>query len=106
VHIVTDSGSNYKKACNEIGNEYAHIVWTPCLARTVNLMKDIGERPKHQDMITQCKQISTWLHNHGQLNAMMRSAIGGKLVKCHATRFGTNYMFLDSIYRKRDGFLR
>jgi hypothetical protein len=70
------------------------------------MLKDIGERPKHQNMITQCKRISTWLHNHGQLNAMMRSAIGGELVKWNATRLGTNYMFLDSIYRKRDGFLR
>jgi hypothetical protein len=32
---------------------------------------------------------------------MMRKAIGGELVKWNATRFGTNYMFLDSMYRRR-----
>jgi len=37
---------------------------------------------------------------------MMRNAIGGELVKWNATRFGTNYMFLESIYRKRDRFMQ
>ena len=35
----------------------------------------------------------------------MRNAIGDELVKWNATRFGTNYIFLDSIYRKRDRFM-
>jgi hypothetical protein len=69
---------------------------------TVNLMlKDIGERAEHAGVISACKRISPWLHNHGQFNAMMRKAISGELVKWNATRFGTNYMFLDSMYRRR-----
>jgi hypothetical protein len=56
VHIVTDNGSNYKKACRQLTEMYELIVWTPCLAHTVNLMlKDIGQRPKHQGMINNCK---------------------------------------------------
>jgi hypothetical protein len=107
VHIVTDNGSNYKKACRQLKEVYEHIIWTPCLAHTVNLMlKDIGKRPEHQVMITNCKRISAWLHNHGQLNTMMREAIGGELVKWNATRFGTNYMFLESLHRKRDKFMQ
>ena len=107
VHIVTDNGANYKKACSYISGEYHHIKWTPCLAHTVNLMlKDIGKRPEMKKMLKTCKYISTWLHNHGQLNHMMREAIGGELVKWNATRFGTNYMFLESMYRKRDAFMR
>jgi len=108
VHVVTDNGSNYKKACKELLSDvYDHIVWTPCLAHTVNLMlKDIARRPEHGVMIKQCKRISNWLHNHGQLNTMMRNAIGGELVKWNATRFGTNYMFLESIYRKHDRFMQ
>jgi hypothetical protein len=87
VHIVTDNGSNYngsnyKKTCKALGREFALITWTPCLAHTVNLMlKDIGERPEHAGVISSCKRISAWLHNHGQLNAMMRKAISGELVK-------------------------
>jgi hypothetical protein len=70
------------------------------------MLKDIGQRPEHQGTITTCKRISTWLHNHGQLNAMMKAAIGGELVKWNSTRFGTNYMFLESMYRKRDKFMQ
>jgi hypothetical protein len=70
------------------------------------MLKDIGERTEHAGVISACKQISAWLHNHGQLNAMMRKAIGGELVKWNATRFGTNYMFLDSMYRRRQGFMQ
>src|SRR6185437_14177813 len=108
MHVVTDNGSNYKKACKELLSDvYDHIAWTPCLAHTVNLMlKDIARRPEHGVIIKQCKRISNWLHNHGQLNTMMRNAIGGELVKWNATRFGTNYMFLESIYRKCDRFMQ
>jgi hypothetical protein len=66
----------------------------------------IGERPDHQGMLQQCKRISVWLHNHGQLNAVMRRAIDGELIKWNATRFGINYMFLESIYRKCEGFMQ
>jgi hypothetical protein len=107
MHIVTVIGSNYKKTCKDVGKKYEHIVWTPCLAHTVNLMlKDIGERSNHQGMLQLCKRISAWLYNNGQLNTMMRREIGGELVKWNATRFGTNYMFLESIYRKCEGFMQ
>ena len=56
VHIVTDNGSNYKKACKALGEVYEHILWTPCLAHTVNLMlKDIARRPEHSGTIKQYK---------------------------------------------------
>ena len=53
VQVVTDNGSNYKKACKELLREvYEHIAWTLCLAHTVNLMlKDIARRPEHGVMI-------------------------------------------------------
>jgi hypothetical protein len=48
IHIVTDNGSNYQKACRQLKEVYEHIVWTPCLAHTVNLvLKDIGQRLEH-----------------------------------------------------------
>jgi hypothetical protein len=37
---------------------------------------------------------------------MMRSAIGGELVKWNATRFGKNYMFLQSFIRKKEQFMQ
>ena len=57
VHVVTDNGSNYKKACKELLSEvYEYIAWTPCLTHTVNLMlKDIARRLEHAVMIKQYK---------------------------------------------------
>jgi hypothetical protein len=37
---------------------------------------------------------------------MMKLAIGGELVKWNATRFGTNYIFLQSFMRKKDQFMQ
>jgi hypothetical protein len=39
------------------------------------------------------------------LHAMMRQAIGGELVRRNATRFGTNYIFLESMFRRKDKFI-
>ncbi|KAJ1270708.1 hypothetical protein BS78_06G072600 [Paspalum vaginatum] len=90
VQLVTDIGSNYKKACEILIDEFPHIAWQPCLAHTINLMlKDIGN----------------WLYNSNNLHSMMREAIGGELVKWNATRFGTNYMFLESMLKKKDQFM-
>ena len=45
VQIVTDNGSNYKKAGEELMKIRPHIFWTPCAAHCVDLMlKDIGQQ--------------------------------------------------------------
>jgi hypothetical protein len=97
VHIVTDNGSNYKKACRYLTNKYHHIAWQPCLAHTINLMlKTIGDLPDHESVINSVKLIARWLYNHEKLHTMMKNAIGGNLVRWNATHFGTNYLFLES----------
>ena len=106
VQIVTDNGSNFKKACALLHEEYNHIVWQPCLAHTINLMlKDIGKWPEHDAMIKSAQRICSWMYNSNSLHAMMSKAIGGELVKWNATRFGTNYMFLETFLRKKDQFM-
>ena len=73
----------------------------------INLMlKDIGEWPDHKACIESAKRICSWLYNSNSLHHMMKKAIGGELVKWNATRFGTNYMFLESIMRKKDQFMQ
>jgi hypothetical protein len=97
IHIVIDNGSNYKKACRYLTNEYRHIAWQPCLAHTINLMlKTIGDLLDHESVINSGKLIARWLYNHGKLHAMMKNAIGENLVRWNTTRFGTNYLFLES----------
>jgi hypothetical protein len=105
VQIVTDNGSNYKKACKMITCKFP-IVWQPCLANMINLMlKAVGEFLEHKAVILAGRRICRWLYNHNKLHAMMRVVIGGELVKWNTTRFGTNYMFLESMHRRRDEFM-
>ncbi|WVZ77634.1 hypothetical protein U9M48_025480, partial [Paspalum notatum var. saurae] len=106
VQIVTDNGSNYKKTCEILTEQFPHMIWQPCLAHTINLMlKDIGKWPEHEACIRSAQQICSWLYNSNSLHSMMRQAIGGELVKWNATRFGTNYMFLESMFKKKDQFM-
>ncbi|MQL91191.1 hypothetical protein Taro_023796 [Colocasia esculenta] len=43
VQVVTDNGSAYKKAGEELMKIYPHLYWTPCAAHCVDLMlKEIG----------------------------------------------------------------
>jgi hypothetical protein len=105
VQIMIDNGSNYEKACRLVSQKY-RIVWQSCLAHTINLMlKSIGEFPDHKAMIEGARRICHWLYNHNRLHAMTRQTIGGELVRWNATRFGTNYMFLESMFRHKDKFM-
>jgi hypothetical protein len=107
IHIVIDNGSNYKKACRYLTNEYRHIAWQPCLAHTINLMlKTIGDLPDHESAINSAKLIARWLYNHGKLQTMMKNAIGGNLVRWNATHFATKYLFLESFLRRKECFMQ
>jgi hypothetical protein len=102
---MTDNGSNYKKACRLVSQKY-YIVWQLCLTHTINLMlKPIGEFLDHKAMIECARRICRCLYNHNKSYAMMRQAIGGELVRWNATRFGTNYMFLESMFHHKDKFM-
>jgi hypothetical protein len=105
VQIMTDNGSNYKKICRLVSQKY-WIVWQPCLAHTINLMlKSIKEFSGHKAMIKGAYRIYRWLYNHNKLHAMMRQDIGEELVRWNTTRFSTNYMFLESIFHRKDKFM-
>jgi hypothetical protein len=74
VQIVTDNGSNYKKACQMIIK--FSIVWQPCLAHTINLMlKAVGEFPEHKAVILAGRIICWWLYNHNKLHAIMMATM-------------------------------
>ena len=102
VQIVTDNGSNYKKACEKLIEEYKHIFWQPCAAHTINLMlKDIGKFRKVANVVASAKLICRFLYNHNRLHDEMKKKIGGELIRPNATRFGTVFMFLKvSLTRK------
>jgi hypothetical protein len=52
----------------------------------------IGESPDHESVIDSAKLIARWLYNHEKFHSMMKTAIGGNLMRWNATRFGTNYL--------------
>ena len=103
VQIVTDNGSNYKKACEKLIEEYKHIFWQPCAAHTINLMlKDIGKFRKVANVVASAKLICRFLYNHNRLHDEMKKKIGGELIRPNATRFGTVFMFLQSFLDKKE----
>jgi hypothetical protein len=82
VQVIIDNGSNYKKACRYLTNEYLHIAWQSCLTHTINLMlKTIGEFLYIESVNDSAKLIAKWLYNHEKLHTMMKNAIGGNLVR-------------------------
>jgi hypothetical protein len=82
VHIITNNGSNYKKACRYLTNEYRHIACQLCLAHTINLMlKTIGDFLNHESVIDSVKLIARWSYKHEKFYTMMKNAIGGNLVR-------------------------
>ena len=103
VQIVIDNGSNYKKACEKLIEEYKHIFWQPCAAHTINLMlKDIGKFRKVANVVASAKLICRFLYNHNRLHDEMKKKIGGELIRPNATRFGTVFMFLQSFLDKKE----
>jgi hypothetical protein len=101
VQIVTDNDSNYKKACEQLTDEYKHITWQPCAAHTINLMlKDITRHFEVEAVVVCAKRICNFLYSHNRLHAMMREKIGGELIRWNATRFGTVFLFLQSFMDK------
>ena len=67
VQIVTDNGSNYKKACQDLVTMYPHITWQPCAAHTINLMlKDIGHFPDVEEVVDSAKRICRFLYKHNR----------------------------------------
>ncbi|XP_077242611.1 uncharacterized protein LOC143883140 [Tasmannia lanceolata] len=103
VQIVTDNGSNYKKAEQKIMEKY-HIFWTPCAAHCIDrMLKDIGKTERVKNVVTEVRSVTNFLYNHGYVLSLMREKCGGDLVRPGLTRFATNYMALQSMLDKKVG---
>ena len=101
VQIVTDNGSAFVKAGKLLMKKY-NLYWTPCAAHCIDLMfEDIGKRATLSKLITNARKITNFIYNHGWLLAKVRKVCGGDIVRPEATRFGTNYIALESLLKKR-----
>jgi hypothetical protein len=69
MQLVTDNGTNYKKAYAKLVEKYPHIVWQPCAAHTINLMlKDMCKFSKIDDIVSNAKKCTNFLHSHNRLH--------------------------------------
>ena len=101
VQIVTDNGSAFVKAGKLLMKKY-NLYWTPCAAHCIDLMfEDIAKRATISELITNARKITNFIYNHGWLLAKVRKVYGGDIVRPGATRFGTNYIALESLLKKR-----
>ena len=101
MQIVTDNGSAFMKAGKLLMKKY-NLYWTPCVAHCIDLMfEDIGKRESVSDLITNARNITNFIYNHGWLLATMRKVCGGDIVRPRAIRFATNYIALASLLKIR-----
>ena len=99
VQIVTDNGSTFVKAGKLLMKKY-NLYLTPCITNCIDLMfEDIGKRESVLDLITNARNITNFIYNHGWLFAKMRKVCGGEIVPPGATRFVTNYIALASLLK-------
>jgi hypothetical protein len=105
MQIVTDNGSNYKKACVQVTREFPKICWQPCAAHIINLLlKSIGKFTYVDKVIYSVQRICKFFYNHNNLNVAMKRNIGGELYRWNGTRFGTVFIFLQSFWDRKDKF--
>ncbi|XP_042485726.1 uncharacterized protein LOC122065966 [Macadamia integrifolia] len=105
VKIVTDNGSNYKKAgIKMMNNPKFQLFWTPHTAHCIDLMlKDMGKIKIVQTVVGRTRQVSTFVYNHGFSLNLLREKCEGDLVRPGLTRFATNYIALQSFESKKVG---
>ena len=103
IQVVTDNGSAFVKAGKKLMTRY-HLYWTPCAAHCIDLMLEkIGQRDSIRKTIEDARKVTNFIYNHSWLLAAMRECCRGDIVRPGATRFATNFIALDSLYRHRVG---
>ena len=79
-----------------------NLYWTPCATHCIDFMfEDISKRESVFNLITNARNITNFIYNHGWLLATMRKVCGGDMVRPGATRFATNYIALASLLKNR-----
>ncbi|XP_042490145.1 uncharacterized protein LOC122070102 [Macadamia integrifolia] len=103
VQIVTDNGSNYKKArIKMMNNPRFQLFWNPCAAHCIDLMlKDMGKLKIVHTVVERARQVSTFVYDHEFSLNLLREKCRGDLVRPGLTRFATNYIALQSFESKK-----
>ncbi|GKV34247.1 hypothetical protein SLEP1_g42637 [Rubroshorea leprosula] len=103
VQLITDNGSNYVVAGKLLEEKRKHIFWTPCAAHCIDLiLEDIGKISKVKKTIQKAISLVGFIHNHSStLNLMRRFTNKTELVRYGVTRFATNFLSLQNVYKQK-----
>ncbi|KAL8519839.1 hypothetical protein ACS0TY_010687 [Phlomoides rotata] len=102
--MVTDNASNYKAAGKLLHAKYPGIYWSPCSAHVINLtLEDVGKMDLVKECVILGSRITTFVYNHKWPLAWLRQMDGWtEIVTPGATRFGTNFIALKSLYDHKE----
>ena len=101
VHFVTDNASNMVAAGRMLQDEFPSIYWSPCAAHCVNLiLSDFGKEDLVKSTIAHASIITKYVYNHCYpLYLMRKFTKGHEILRPAQTRFATNFIALQSIYK-------
>ncbi|KAF3775688.1 hypothetical protein EJ110_NYTH48451 [Nymphaea thermarum] len=104
IQIVTDNGSNYKKAKLILEERYSNIFTTSCAAHCIALMlEDIDTLKNVASTMTKARQIVKFIYNKQQALDIIRTYKKGKeLKRLGATRFASHFIYLHSILKQEE----
>ena len=104
VHFVTDNASNMVAAGRRIEDELKSIYWSPCAAHCVNLiLSDFGKEDLVKNTVAHASVITKYVYNHCfPLYLMRKFTKGHEILRPTQTRFATNFIALQSIYKYKN----
>lgn len=104
VQVITDNAANYKRAGNKLCERYTSITWSPCAAHCLNLiLKDVSELDNVKSLVTLASRVTVFIYNHKwPLNWLRKRHGWTEIIRPGATRFGTAFIALKSLYDHKD----
>ncbi|KAJ1272699.1 hypothetical protein BS78_06G222800 [Paspalum vaginatum] len=103
VHFVTDNASNMVAAGRMLQDEFPSIYWSPCAAHCLNLiLSDFGKEEIVKRTVAHASSITKYIYNHCYPLFLMRKfSKGQEILRPAQTRFATNFVALQSIYKHK-----
>jgi hypothetical protein len=103
VHFVTDNASNMVAASRMLEDEFPSIYWSPCAAHCLNLvLSDFGKESLVKTTVAHASSITKYIYKHCYPLFLLRKFTKGhEILRPAQTRFATNFIALQSIYKHK-----
>lgn len=101
VQVITDNGSNFKRARELLEQDYQILFWTPCAIHCIDLMMaDIDKLDIVKKVVKRVQLLTKFIYNHHWVHGLMRKFFDGEILEPGATRFATHFLLLKSFQKK------